>query len=536
MKRVKKAKGSPHNIKSAQVQSRSQDWDLFISHSSNDEKFAVGLKEAVEREFHRGKNLRAWLDVAEIGPGASIPAKVNEGLSKSRYFAMVLSPDYFNSMSGWTDAEWHSMLHVDPDNRKGHILPLLAKTCPYIPPLLIHLFTLDFRKAQDEALSKLLAVLRDEPIFRPISHRGQLITPDGRISRVTLFAERSVPQSDPDVVKEKLYCNLLPVLSLPNFIYSAPIKEKLCREKSSGSIAFPNKEELRSEIRRFQSESKAENPFMPAFRIHSGRIWSFHDLEDPDNPLASITEETDIVSLSVADVLRQDDERTIVISLLNMSIARHAIRRGLHADHSKWQKFFFPPKDGGPNIMFWRPMKNKAKRTVAKPCFKDDGSLGFWRHQGAYLKMLELANKLYLQIRPTWVITKDGLTPASGAGVGKYVIKWTGPERNLQVLYHVRFWATVLGGSPGPLIVFRAGDQNVQISKKPAMIEQGYGIANDQKDLLKELDTAADLIAEDEDEKAELAAELELEGVDDDEGEFDQEAIDEGESAGDAES
>src|ERR1035441_4207750 len=109
-------------------------------------------------------------------------------------------PDYFDpSGSGWPDAEWHAALHQDPDNRRARIIPLLVQDCPYIPMLLRHLATIDLRADHYErGFKQLLAVLRDEPLPRPVSHRGQLITSGSKISRSTLIAERAVPQADPE--------------------------------------------------------------------------------------------------------------------------------------------------------------------------------------------------------------------------------------------------------------------------------------------------------------------------------------------------
>ena len=113
---------------------------------------------------------------AGIRPGESIPGKVNEGLEKSRFIAVVMTPVYFESTSGWTDAEWHAVLHTDPDNREL-VDPLSIADCPFIPFLLRHLKAIDLRGERfAEGLRQLLAILRNEPLPRPVMHRGQLIT------------------------------------------------------------------------------------------------------------------------------------------------------------------------------------------------------------------------------------------------------------------------------------------------------------------------------------------------------------------------
>src|SRR5919198_4552881 len=186
--------------------------DIFLSHRSVDKAFVRRLAADIESAMFQGRPLLTWLDEAEIRPGQSVPGMVNQGLEVSRFIGLVMTPAYFQSESGWTDAEWHSALHADPDNRRARILPLLAADCPYIPILLRHLDAIDFRGDEyGYGLKRLLAVLREEPLPRPVAYRGQLIQPSGKIDRVTLLAERAIPQADADAVSERLYCNLLRV-------------------------------------------------------------------------------------------------------------------------------------------------------------------------------------------------------------------------------------------------------------------------------------------------------------------------------------
>ncbi len=85
------------------------------------------------------------MDEAEIKSGQSILGMINHGLETSRFIALVLTPAYFASDSGWTDAEWHAALHRDPDNRTGRLVPLLVENWEYIPILIRHLDMIDMR-------------------------------------------------------------------------------------------------------------------------------------------------------------------------------------------------------------------------------------------------------------------------------------------------------------------------------------------------------------------------------------------------------
>jgi TIR domain len=177
--------------------------DIFLSHRSLGKPNVRELSGAIEAQEFRGRHLMTWVDEAEIRPGQSIVGMVNGGLERSRFIGLVMTPDYFRSESGWTDAEWHAALFDDPDNRRARIIPLLVEDCPYIPFLLRHLKMIDLRGSRwAQGLRELIAVLRDEPLPRAIAYRGQLIQPGGKIDRATLLSERAVPDADPDALPE----------------------------------------------------------------------------------------------------------------------------------------------------------------------------------------------------------------------------------------------------------------------------------------------------------------------------------------------
>src|SRR2546422_8123446 len=110
--------------------------DVFLSHRSSDKRFVRKLGADIEGQKHPGPRLTAWVDEAEIRTGQSVTGMINWGLEHSRFVVLVMTPEYFRSETGWSDAEWHAALYIDPDNREGRILPLIAADCPYIPILL----------------------------------------------------------------------------------------------------------------------------------------------------------------------------------------------------------------------------------------------------------------------------------------------------------------------------------------------------------------------------------------------------------------
>ncbi len=124
----------------------SREWDLLISHRGDDLEPARSLADQLEAERHfDGRPMQVWLDDLDIRPGHSVVGSINEGLEKSRRIGLLLTPAYFESESGWVDAEWHAALHDDPAGRSGRVVPILVKHCPYIPALLRDLNMVDLR-------------------------------------------------------------------------------------------------------------------------------------------------------------------------------------------------------------------------------------------------------------------------------------------------------------------------------------------------------------------------------------------------------
>lgn len=74
-------------------------WDVFISHASEDKAtVAVPLTRLLE-----GAGLRVWLDEQELRIGDSLRAKIDDGLARSRFGVVVISPRFIEKR--WTANE-----------------------------------------------------------------------------------------------------------------------------------------------------------------------------------------------------------------------------------------------------------------------------------------------------------------------------------------------------------------------------------------------------------------------------------------------
>ena len=74
------------------------EWDVFVSHASEDKDFVRELVEALETQ-----GLRIWYDDAVLQVGDSLRRSIDRGLALSRFGIVVLSPSFFAKR--WPQAE-----------------------------------------------------------------------------------------------------------------------------------------------------------------------------------------------------------------------------------------------------------------------------------------------------------------------------------------------------------------------------------------------------------------------------------------------
>ena len=97
-----------------------KEWDIFLSHASEDKAgAAVPLADALERA-----GIRVWFDDRQLRIGDSIREKVEEGLSRSRYGAVILSPSFVAKQ--WPRRELNALFALEEGGRPL-ILPVWHK-------------------------------------------------------------------------------------------------------------------------------------------------------------------------------------------------------------------------------------------------------------------------------------------------------------------------------------------------------------------------------------------------------------------------
>lgn len=131
---------------------------IFLSHTSADKPFVRKLKKALNK---RGV-ADVWIDEAEIIVGDSLIDKIQEGLTKTKFFGVVLSPR--SVQSNWVRKELEAAMSREMESGSLVVLPLLYEECD-LPPFLKGRLYADFTspKKFSQSLEKLLRRLVSTP-------------------------------------------------------------------------------------------------------------------------------------------------------------------------------------------------------------------------------------------------------------------------------------------------------------------------------------------------------------------------------------
>src|SRR5262249_48645109 len=98
-------------------------YDVFLSHSVKDKPAVRELAERLKAD-----GLKVWFGEWMIRPGDSIPARVEEGLEKSRILLLFMSANAFGS--DWAQLETGTFRFRDPLNTQRRFIPVRLDDTP----------------------------------------------------------------------------------------------------------------------------------------------------------------------------------------------------------------------------------------------------------------------------------------------------------------------------------------------------------------------------------------------------------------------
>ena len=128
-------------------------YDVFLSHSAKDKAVIRPLAERLRKD-----RVKVWFDEWVLKPGDSIPAKIEEGLERSRVLVLCTSANAFGS--DWAQLESGTFRFRDPLNKERRFLPLRLDNAPIKGTLAQFLYINWLTGEREQEYAKLLEACR----------------------------------------------------------------------------------------------------------------------------------------------------------------------------------------------------------------------------------------------------------------------------------------------------------------------------------------------------------------------------------------
>lgn len=422
------------------------------------------------------KKLNVFFAPVKLTPGYNFVHLLNDALSESRYFLLLLSPESLNA--NWPIAEQSVAIYSDPAGIMGRVIPIIVQPCR-IPPLLQFRTYINFTKKdkKNTELKKLCSLLTNTPIYSETNIKQEI--------NETKLVEITSLSHEPDYITETIYSNLLPVSELPSDIWSAP-------------TSYKTKFEIRKNYNR--------NHILPAYILKNNRIYSFVDLSNENNKFTKVAKNYDISYVSTDEWIEDKDRTRWLIELLNDTIRSHTEEYRLSYDSTSDKYFYRKGVLRNTKISF-KPHVKKAKRSFII-YIEREGRLLRARHRSVKLNFLLISENLYLKIDPGVIFTYEGKNViADKLRQGILCTKFLSRQKNNTVFGEVRFWAWLLS-EDGKQIKLNLGERFLEVNTKPISCEIKRGIYGDSKIIPEDLEAPPQLFVPDEPEEFEIVEEF----------------------------
>ena len=151
---------------------------VFLSHSSRDKALARRIANDLKRH-----SIKVWFDEWEIHIGNSISQKIERGLEKADFVAVLLTKHGVNS--GWVEKEWQAKIGEEASKQKVIILPLKAENCR-IPALLRDKRYADFVKDYQSGIEELLKAIEAHSRQKIPDLQPKVTSPVERIAKLAV--------------------------------------------------------------------------------------------------------------------------------------------------------------------------------------------------------------------------------------------------------------------------------------------------------------------------------------------------------------
>ena len=179
----------------------------------------------------------------------------------------------------------------------------------------------------------------------------------------------------------------------------------------------------------------------PSFLLEKGKLYSFQKMRK-NSVLGEFVDPEPVAEIDVEEFDKDKNGERIVVRMLNLWIRNECRRMGLWFD-TRTQAYYLPKKGGDENPItaVWKPRSRFSKRELTKPMMTD-GKINYWVHRAAEIFARKFWGAYYMQIRPRWLFSSDGIYLFEGPRADRLdrAFRKSIYNRNLNQLYDVLFW------------------------------------------------------------------------------------------------
>lgn len=301
------------------------------------------------------------------------------------------------------------------------------------------------------------------------------------LRQMKLLHEQKVAQSlqkgtldsrEGETTKESLYASFLPVLLLPEFVFSAETPYR--RDNIQDLFEYLKANESRD--------------ILYAFELREKKIFTFYNLNEPQNPFWGTYNRSTVEVLKAIDLWAESDGHRLYVALLNRALNSFLRKKGVIYDPNHHRHFFQADKEKIKRTFTYQALSGRrtTKAVVYQPTTRATGlPKSYWIHLAANLSFQQIAPQQWVfTIRPERHITKDGYEPYLHTSIGSKVTRIKSRMYNWEYLQEIQLWREFITQA-SPKLVLRFGKQAIIIEN--TLLEgtiEWIGVPDDKKDFV----------------------------------------------------
>jgi hypothetical protein len=273
---------------------------------------------------------------------------------------------------------------------------------------------------------------------------------------------------------ESLYASFLPVLHLPEFVFSAETPYR--RDNIQDLFEYLKANESRD--------------ILYAFELREKKIFTFFDLRESTNPFWGAYNGSTITVAKATDLWAELDAHRLYVALLNRALNSFLRTKWVIYDPNHHRYFFKADKEKIERKFSYKALSGKktTKAVVHQPTTRATGlPKSYWIHLAANLSFQQIAPQQWvLTIRPERHITKDGYEPYLHTSIGSKVTRIKSRMYNWEYLQEIQLWREFITEAR-PRLVLRFGKQEQAIIIENTLPEgtiEWVGAPDDRKDFV----------------------------------------------------